>query len=102
MIYNDAYSEFQGDRHPALLGSRVRAGWPEVAAFNDNVMNVVLAGKCLAYRDQGLSACPLWVARTCMAQPGLFARPRRRWPPYWRHGHRRRDVKRSPRHAAIA
>src|SRR3712207_4725726 len=30
MIYNDAYSGFAGGRHPALLGSRVRAGWPEV------------------------------------------------------------------------
>src|SRR5262245_42223641 len=30
MIYNDAYSVFAGKRHPALLGSAVREGWPEV------------------------------------------------------------------------
>ena len=54
MIYNDAYSEFAGKRHPALFGSRVREGWPEVADFNDNVMKVGLSGGTLAYRDQML------------------------------------------------
>lgn len=54
MIYNDAYSRFAGGRHPGLLGSRVREGWPEVAAFNDNVMRVGLAGGTLAYQDQEL------------------------------------------------
>ncbi|MFI4964600.1 MAG: hypothetical protein ACHP9T_04450 [Caulobacterales bacterium] len=42
MICNDAYSMFAGSRHPQLLGSKVREGWPGVAAFNDNVMQVVL------------------------------------------------------------
>lgn len=55
MIYNDAYSEFAAARHPRLLGSKVREGWPEVADFNDNVMHVVLAGGTLAYRDQELT-----------------------------------------------
>ena len=55
MIYNDGYSEFAGQRHPALLGSKVREGWPEVADFNDNVMNVGLAGGTLAYRELELS-----------------------------------------------
>jgi len=55
MIYNDAYSVFAGRRHPQILGSKVREGWPEVAAFNDHVMNVVLAGGTLAYRDQELT-----------------------------------------------
>src|ERR1700679_554348 len=44
MLYNDAYSHFAGARHPELLGSKVREGWPEVAEFNDNVMKVCLAG----------------------------------------------------------
>jgi len=52
MLYNDAYSVFAGGRHPELLGSKVRDGWPEVAAFNDNVMKVGLAGGTLAYKDQ--------------------------------------------------
>jgi PAS domain S-box-containing protein len=55
MIYNDAYSEFAGGRHPKLFGSKVREGWPEVADFNDNVMKVGLAGQTLAYRDQELT-----------------------------------------------
>jgi PAS domain S-box-containing protein len=54
MIYNDAYSVFAGRRHPALLGSEVRKGWPEVADFNDNIMKVGLAGGTLSYRDQEL------------------------------------------------
>jgi PAS domain S-box-containing protein len=55
MIYNDAYSAFAGGRHPQLLGSKVRDGWPEVADFNDNVMKVGLSGGTLAYRDQELT-----------------------------------------------
>jgi len=54
MIYNDAYSLFAGSRHPSLLGSKVREGWPEVADFNDNVMKVGLAGGTLSYVDQEL------------------------------------------------
>jgi len=55
MIYNDAYSVFAGGRHPRLLGSAVREGWPEVADFNDNVMKVGLAGGTLSYTDQELT-----------------------------------------------
>lgn len=55
MIYNDAYSVFAGHRHPAILGSNVREAWPEVAAFNDHIMKVCLAGGTLAYRDQELT-----------------------------------------------
>ena len=55
MIYNDAYSSFAGGRHPALLGSNVREGWPEVAAFNDHVMRAVLGGGTLSYEDQRLT-----------------------------------------------
>ena len=55
MIYNDAYAVFAGARHPKLLGSKVREGWPEVAAFNDNVMKVGLAGGTLQYKDQELT-----------------------------------------------
>lgn len=55
MLYNDAYSVFAAGRHPQLLGSEVRKGWPEVAEFNDRVMRVCLAGGTLAYRDQELT-----------------------------------------------
>ncbi|UAW97393.1 PAS domain-containing protein [Halopseudomonas nanhaiensis] len=52
MIYNDAYSRVAGARHPELLGSEVRKGWPEIADFNDTVMRACLAGDTLSYRDQ--------------------------------------------------
>ena len=55
MIYNDAYADFAAARHPALLGSDVREGWPEVASFNDNVMKVGLAGGTLDFQDQELT-----------------------------------------------
>lgn len=68
MIYNDAYSVFAEERHPQLLGSKVREGWPEVAEFNDNVMKVCLHdGGTLAYQDQKLtlnrsgSPKPVWM-----------------------------------------
>jgi PAS domain S-box-containing protein len=54
MIYNEGYSQIAGGRHPSLLGSNVREGWPEVADFNDNIMKVCLAGGTLSYREQEL------------------------------------------------
>ena len=52
MIYNDAYAEIAGKRHPGLMGANIREGWPEAADFNDHVMKAVLAGKTLSYKDQ--------------------------------------------------
>ena len=54
MIYNDAYAEFAGSRHPKLLGSPVLEGWPEVADFNRHVMEVVLGDGTLSYKDKHL------------------------------------------------
>jgi PAS domain S-box-containing protein len=51
MIYNDAYQDFAGRRHPALLGSPVLDAWPEVSDFNANVLETCLAGGTLSYRD---------------------------------------------------
>ncbi|RZA33694.1 MAG: PAS domain S-box protein [Lysobacteraceae bacterium] len=55
MIYNDAYAGVAGGRHPGLLGSKVREGWPEVADFNDNMMSIVMRGDTLSYVDQELT-----------------------------------------------
>jgi PAS domain S-box-containing protein len=55
MLYNDAYSVFAGNRHPRLLGTTSREGWPEVADFRDNALQVGLAGGTLSYRDQELT-----------------------------------------------
>ncbi len=54
MIYNDAYAEFAGGRHPYLLGTPVELGWPEVADFNRNIMNVCLGGGTLVYKKKDL------------------------------------------------
>ncbi|MGF7131140.1 PAS domain S-box-containing protein [Paraburkholderia sp. EB58] len=54
MVYNDAYAEFAGGRHPYLLGSPVELGWPEVASFNRHVVDTCLAGGTLSYRDKEL------------------------------------------------
>jgi two-component sensor histidine kinase len=55
MIYNDAYSVFAAQRHPGLLGSKVLDGWPEVADFNRQVLDVCLAGGTLSFRNHELT-----------------------------------------------
>jgi PAS domain S-box-containing protein len=81
MIYNDAYSVFAGGRHPQLLGSNVREGWPEVADFNDHVMKVGLAGGTLAYKDQELVLHrtgrpePVWMDLDYWPVPGEDGEP---------------------------
>ena len=52
MIYNAGYAAIAASRHPAMLGAPVCEAWPEAAGFNTNVLNVVLAGRTLSYRDQ--------------------------------------------------
>ncbi len=54
MVYNDAYAVIAGARHPAALGSRVRESWPEIADFNDRVIDAVLRGNSLSYADQDM------------------------------------------------
>lgn len=52
LIYNDAYAQMSGSRHPGILGQAVRDAWPEAAGFNDNVVRSCLAGAALSYRDK--------------------------------------------------
>ncbi len=54
MIYNDAYASVAGSRHPHLLGSAVREGWPELADFSDHFMTVCLGGGSLSFKGQEL------------------------------------------------
>lgn len=54
MLYNDGFAVIADGRHPGLLGGTVLEGWPEVVAFNEQVLAKVLAGESLAYRDQEL------------------------------------------------
>ncbi|MEO8384191.1 MAG: PAS domain S-box protein [Betaproteobacteria bacterium] len=52
LIYNDAYSEIAGAKHPACMGVSVFDAWPEVNDFNHDVVNTVLAGQTLSLVDQ--------------------------------------------------
>jgi len=52
MLYNDAYAQLSGRRHPGLLGAKVAEAWPEAADFMADVMQKCLAGGKLAFRDQ--------------------------------------------------
>ena len=54
LIYNDAYANFAGGRHPYLLGRNVLEAWPEVADFNQHVLDMTLAGQPLSYKSQPL------------------------------------------------
>jgi PAS domain S-box-containing protein len=54
MIYNDAYADFAGSRHPHILGKPVLEAWHEVADFNRRVMDVGFAGETLSFRDKHL------------------------------------------------
>ncbi|WP_260923260.1 ATP-binding protein [Novosphingobium sp. 9] len=52
MIYNDPYIPIAGGRHPQSLGSSVLDSWPEVAAFNQDIIARVTAGEAISYDDQ--------------------------------------------------
>jgi PAS domain S-box-containing protein len=52
LFYNDAYRAIAGMRHPDILGRPIADALPELADFHRNVLDVVLAGGALAYRDQ--------------------------------------------------
>ena len=51
-LYNDAYIELAGARHPGLLGQTVRDSWSEIADFRAHAVSHVLAGNTLNYRDE--------------------------------------------------
>jgi PAS domain S-box-containing protein len=54
LLYNDAYAQIAGSRHPAALGSRATDSWPEIAEFNMRVIETCLAGNGLSFRDEHL------------------------------------------------
>ncbi|WP_312365543.1 PAS domain-containing protein [Ensifer sp.] len=55
MIYNDAYIEIAGKRHPDCFGRSVFATWPEVAAFNRQIIADVFSGKTASFEDAPLT-----------------------------------------------
>jgi PAS domain S-box-containing protein len=55
LVYNNAYAEFAGDRHPGVLGAGVAAAWPEIAQYNLDILNTVLGGEIVKRRNQLLT-----------------------------------------------
>src|SRR4051794_14584569 len=54
MIYNTGHAAMMGQRHPAVLGTKLRESWPELAELCDQIMRAGLAGARLALQDQEL------------------------------------------------
>lgn len=52
VIYNDAYAPLAGSRHPAILGRPVEQAWPEAAEFTRGVLDDVLVGQSLSFKDK--------------------------------------------------
>ncbi|OOG52324.1 PAS domain S-box protein [Rhodanobacter sp. C03] len=52
MLYNDAYCDIAGARHPGLLGQKVSDSWSEIADFRTQVVKDVLDGNTVNYRDK--------------------------------------------------
>ena len=70
MIYNDAYADFAGSRHPDILGSDVLDAWPEAADWNRKVMATAFdRAETLSVRDMKLTLYrhgvgePVWTDR---------------------------------------
>lgn len=54
LVYNQAYAEFAGQRHPAIFGLPAVDAWPEIADFNRHKIELGLRGESLTLRDQEL------------------------------------------------
>jgi PAS domain S-box-containing protein len=54
LLYNDGYAEICGARHPRIFGMKVHEAWPEVAAHNQRVMDLCLAGDTVSFREEHL------------------------------------------------
>jgi PAS domain S-box-containing protein len=76
MIYNDAYANFAGTRHPKIFGMPVEQGWPEAAEFNRHVLDTCFDGGTLAYREREFTLLrngepeKVWLDLSYSAVPG--------------------------------
>lgn len=55
LLYNDAYIDVAGERHPSCLGASVFACWPELEEFNRAVFDRVMAGESPSFENQELT-----------------------------------------------
>jgi PAS domain S-box-containing protein len=54
LIYNNAYAEFAGNRHPQIFGMPTLQAWPEIADFNRDNIERGLRRQSWSLRDQEL------------------------------------------------
>lgn len=54
LIYNNAYADFAGQRHPEIFGMPALDAWPEIAEFNRANIERGLRGESYSLRDQEL------------------------------------------------
>jgi PAS domain S-box-containing protein len=58
LIYNDAYADFAGAKHPAIMGMHYAKAWPEVAEHNQTMITRIADGESVA-----LTALPVQLKR---------------------------------------
>src|SRR5262249_34611299 len=64
VIYNDAYRDILGDKHPAALGRPVREVWPEIYGELVSLNEAILRGE----RDAFFAQDQRWIVRRrCLA-----------------------------------
>lgn len=64
-IYNDAYRDLMGDKHPAGLGQAHRTCWPELWASNAPIYGRVLAGETLSFENASFAITRNGVSERC-------------------------------------
>jgi PAS domain S-box-containing protein len=52
MIYNDAYRQIAGERHPMALGTPVAAAFPEVWEWNRPILERAMRGETVSHHDR--------------------------------------------------
>ena len=55
LLYNDAYREIAGARHPEAMGCTAAAVFPEIADWNAAIIARGLSGEVVSFRDQPLT-----------------------------------------------
>ena len=51
-VYNTAFAELAGHKHPAAFSQPLHLCWPEYRAYSQPIIDAVLAGQSLSYVDQ--------------------------------------------------
>ncbi|HTM77574.1 MAG TPA: PAS domain-containing protein, partial [Devosia sp.] len=54
LLYNDAYADFAGNRHPAIFGRPAEQAWPEIAEFNRDKIEMGFRGQAVTLRNEEL------------------------------------------------